>query len=243
MTDQQGGTQPVGWRPPEPASEATFVAPPPPARPPDASGWPPPDATQPAPSWPPPPVTTPSQAAWPPPPVTSAPAQAWPPPPAGAAAPWPPVAAPGPRTSVLVVGAGIFLLVVGLLTLGMGGLLLLGSALFAGAQGSAELETVVGGSLADAFAGVFAVIGGVALVWGLLEIVGSIGMFAHRGWGRAIGLVVGALGLLVWGLSFLSAVGGGPDAGSSIAFTGALAAGYGLTVVALVTGSAHFRRA
>jgi len=65
---------------------------------------------------------------------------------------------------VLVVVAGIFLLVVGLLTLGMGGLLLLGSALFAGAQGSAELESVVGGNLADAFAGVFAVIGGVALV-------------------------------------------------------------------------------
>jgi hypothetical protein len=230
MSDQQGGTPPVGWRPPEPASEATFVAPPPPAPPPDASGWPSPEATRPAPAWPPPPVTTPSQ-------------PAWPPPPASATAPWPPVAAPGPRTSVLVVVAGIFLLVVGLLTLGMGGLLLLGSALFAGAQGSAELESVVGGNLADAFAGVFAVIGGVALVWGLLEIVGSIGMFAHRAWGRAIGLVVGALGLLVWGLSFLSAVGGGPDAGSSIAFTGALAAGYGLTVVALVTGSAHFRRA
>jgi hypothetical protein len=142
-----------------------------------------------------------------------------------------------------VVLAGIFLLVVGLLTLGMGGLLLLGSALVAGAEGSADLETVVGGELAGAFAGMFAVIGLIALVWGLLEIVGAIGMFAHRGWGRAIGLVVGVLGLLLWGLSLLSALGGGADAGSSIAFTGALAAGYGLTVFALVTGSAHFRRA
>ena len=141
-----------------------------------------------------------------------------------------------------VVLAGIFLLVVGLLTLGMGGLLLLGSALFAGAEGSAELETVVGGNLADAFAGVFAVIGAVALLWGLLEIVGSIGMLAHRGWGRAIGLVAGVLGLLVWGLSFLSALGSGPEAGSSIAFAGVLAAGYGVTVVAVVTGGAHFRR-
>lgn len=225
MTEPQDGTQRVdGWRPPEPASEATFVPPPPPAATPAA--------------WPPPPVTARPPAAWPPPPDP-----AWPPPPASATAPWPPAASAGPRTSVLVVLAGIFLLVVGLLTLGMGGLLLLGSALVAGAQGSAELESVVGGDLAEAFAGMFAVIGGVALLWGLFEIVGAVGMFAHRGWGRAIGLVAGVAGLLLWGLSFLSALGAGADGGASIAFTGVLVAGYGLTVVALVSGGQHFRRA
>lgn len=202
MTNQQGDRQPVGWRPPEPASEATFVPPPPPPAAGQAPiGWPPPSAT----------------------------------------APWPP-AASGPRTSVLVVLGGVFLLVVGLLTFGMGGLLLLGSALFSAADGTTELGAVVGGDLAGAFAGMFAVVGAVTLLWGVLEMVGALGMFAHRGWGRAIGIVVGVLGLLFWGLSFLAALSSATDVGS-LAFTGLLLAGYALTVVALLTGGAHFRRA
>jgi hypothetical protein len=245
MTDQQGGTQPVGWRPPEPASEATFVPPPPPpAAPPPAPGWPPPDVGSADAGWQ---ATQPVPSSWPPPPASSQPPAAWPPPeagwapPASATASWPQAAA-RPRTSILVVLAGIFLLVVGLLTSGMGGILLLGSALFSAAEGTSELETIVGGDLAGAFVGMFAVVGLVTLLWGLFEMVGALGMFAHRGWGRAIGIVAGVLGLLLWGLSLLSALGSGAEAGS-LAFTGILLAGYGLTVVALITGGEHFRRA
>lgn len=212
MTDQQDGTQPVaGWRPPEPASEATFVPPPP----------------APAPAWPPPPLTDTSVA------------PSWPPPPAG----WPGAAAAPPRsTSIFVVLSAIFLILTGLLLLGMGSLLLLGSALFVGAEGGAEFEELVGGDLAGALAGIFAVVGAVAFGASLLQIVGAFGMLAHRGWGRAIGLVVGVLGLLFWGLSFVGALGAPADAGSSLGFTGVLVAGYGLTVVALAGGAAHFRR-
>jgi hypothetical protein len=192
------------------------------------------EPTQAAPSWPPPPASQQPPAAWPLPPT------GWTPP-ASATAPWP-TAPVGPRTSILVVLAGIFLLVVGLLTFGMGGILLLGSALFSAAEGATELETVVGGDLAGAFAGMFAVIGIVTLLWGLFEMIGAFGMFAHRGWGRAIGFVVGALGLLLWGFSFFSALGSGAESGS-LAFSGILLAGYGLTVIALITGSSHFRRA
>jgi hypothetical protein len=71
--------------------------------------------------------------------------------------------------------------------------------------------------------------------------VGAVGMFAHRGWGRVIGFVAGTLGMLLWGLSFFSALGAGAESGS-LAFSGILLAGYGLTVVALLTGGAHFRR-
>ncbi len=166
-------------------------------------------------------------------------APSWPPPPAG----WPGAAVAPPRsTSVLVVLSAIFLIVAGLLLLGMGSLLLLGSALFAGAEGTAELEDLVGGDLATALAGIFAVVGVVALAASLLQIVGAFGMLAHRTWGRAIGLVVGVLGLLFWGLSFVAALGAPADAGSSLGFTGAFVAGYGLTVVALAGGGAHFRR-
>jgi hypothetical protein len=228
MTDEHDRTQPAGgWRPPQPASEATFVPPPAPAA---QQGWPPPPATDPAaaPSWPPAVSGTPS----------------WPPPPAGyeQAAGWPTAPAAPRSTSILVVVAAVFLLVAGLLLLGMSALLLLGSALFAGAEGVAELEGMVGAELAGALAGIFAAVGVVALLASVLQVVGAFGMLARRSWGRAIGLVVGVLGLLFWGLSFVAALGAPADAGSSLAFTGVFVAGYALTIVALVTGGAHFRR-
>lgn len=236
MTDEHDRTQAAGgWRPPEPASEATFVPPPP--RPAEAA---------PPPAWFPPPATDPSPAsAWPPPPVTDASATpAWTPAEAGSlqGAGWPAAAAPPRSTSILVVAAAIFLLVSGLLLAGMSAVLLLGSALFAGAEGAAELEGMVGAELAGALAGIFAAVGVVALLASLLQIVGGFGMLARRGWGRAIGLVVGVLGLLFWGLSFVSALGAPADAGTSLAFTGVFVAGYGLSVGACLTGGAHFRR-
>jgi hypothetical protein len=171
-------------------------------------------------------------------------APAWPPAGAGYSqgAGWPATPAAPRTTSILVVVAAIFLLVAGLLLLGMSAVLLLGSALFAGAEGAAELEGMVGVELAEALAGIFAAVGVVALLASLLQVVGAFGMLAHRGWGRAIGLVVGVLGLLFWGLSFVAALGASADAGTSLAFTGLFVAGYGLTVIACVTGGAHFRR-
>jgi hypothetical protein len=143
-----------------------------------------------------------------------------------------------------VVLSAIFLLIVGLLTLGMGLLLMLGGALFAGLEGAAELEGVIGSDLFGAFGGIIAGVAVIVVLWALLEIFASIGMFAHRGWGRAIGLIVGILGVAFTGLSLVSAVGAAGDgAGASLGFLLVFVAGYGLTVLALVTGGAHFRRA
>ena len=39
--------------------------------------------------------------------------------------------------------------------------------------------------------------GGIALILGLIHLIGAMGIFAHRGWGRAFGIVLGFLGVLV----------------------------------------------
>jgi hypothetical protein len=163
---------------------------------------------------------------------------------------WAPVAAPARSTSILVILAAAFLLISGLIVSLAGSLLLLGSAIFAGAQGVVELEGVFGGDIVAAFAGMFAVVAIVVLLWGVLEVVGALGIFARRSWGRAIGLVVGVIGLGFSGLSLLGAVGAGvgaeplagPTAGELV-MPVVIVAGYGLTVFALLTGGAHFRRA
>jgi hypothetical protein len=154
---------------------------------------------------------------------------------------WPPSADahPARSTSLLVVAAAIFLLVLGILTFGMGALLLLGALLAAGA-GSVE---GVPGDVAASLGGFVAGFALLVLAWAVLEIVASIGMLGHRRWGRLLGLAIGGLGLAFAGLSLLTAVGAG-DAGDgpSIGFNLILVAGYGLTVLALATAGEHFRR-
>jgi hypothetical protein len=228
--------------PQDPNAPPTQAAwPPPPAGQPPAA-WPPPPAGQPPAAWPPPPAGQ-SPAAWPPPPAGQSPA-AWPPPPAGQSpAAWPPAAAyagattAGPSTSVLVVLAGIFLLIVGILTFGFGTLFGLLGGLVA-AVGTSESGFEVFGPIGSLVAGLAFVV----VLWGLLEIVASIGMFIHRGWGRALGLIVGVAGALFGVLALLGSFSASDASGGGIGFSLVLLAGYGLTVLALVTGGEHFRR-
>lgn len=201
----------------------------------------PPPASQPA--WPPPPVGAPTQPAWPPPPVGSppppgAPAQSpWPPPPASATAPWQPAATPGPTTSVLVVVAGIFLLLAGILTFLLGTIFGLLGGLMA-VVGTAEEGLGVFGPLGGMVAGLSFLV----VFWGLLEVAAAIGMFIHRSWGRALGLIVGVVGALFAALAVLANVTPGDAEAGGVGFSLVLLAGYGLTVLALVTGAEHFRR-
>jgi hypothetical protein len=195
------------------------------------------------PAWPPPPAGTQAQPAWPPPPAGTQAQPAWPPPPAGTQAPaaWPPAAAGamavGPTTSVLVVLAGIFLLIVGILTFGLGSLFgLLGGLLATAGTSESGLEVFgpIGGLVAGlAFLVVF---------WGLLEIIASIGMFIHRGWGRALGLIVGVVGVAFMALALVGTLTASESSAGGTGFSLVLAVGYGFTVLALVTGGEHFRR-
>jgi hypothetical protein len=138
-----------------------------------------------------------------------------------------------------VVVAAVFLLVLGILTVGMGTLLLL-AALLASGVGSVK---GIGGDVAAAFGGLVALLAALVLLWAVLEMTAAIGMLAHRRWGRLLGLAIGGLGLAFAGLSLLTALGAGEAAsGPSIGFNLILVAGYGLTVLALATAGEHFRR-
>lgn len=147
------------------------------------------------------------------------------------------------RVSGLVIVAALFLLLVGVLTALGGAILFLGGSLF-GQIGTTETGSGIFGAIGGFIAGVAVVV----IVWALLEILGAFGMLLRRGWGRAIGFVVGAIGAMFTGLVLLASLGslGNGDAGSAGA--GVLVVlvvflGYALTVFALVRGGGHFRRA
>ena len=141
-------------------------------------------------------------------------------------------------TSVLVVLAAVFLLVAGFLSLVTGALFGVFGGLIAG------LETVdgAGTGLFGAAGGAVVVYGVAVMVWGILEIFAATGMLVHRGWGRVLGLAIGVIGLVFTGLALVSALGGGEPL-ASMGVNLVLVAGYGLTVLALVTGREHFRGA
>ena len=147
------------------------------------------------------------------------------------------------RVSGLVIVAALFLLVVGVLTA------LLGAGLFLGGNMLGQLDT------AGTDTGIFGAVGGflagvavVVIVWALLEIFGALGMLLRRGWGRAIGFIVGVIGAAFTGFALVASLGslGSVDGGSTaggVAVVLVVFLGYLLTVFALLRGGGHFRRA
>jgi hypothetical protein len=86
------------------------------------------------------------------------------------------------------------------------------------------------------------------IVWALLEIFGAFGMLLRRGWGRAIGFIVGVIGAIFTGFAIVASLAslGGADGGSAaggVAVVLVVFLGYLLTVFALLRGGGHFRRA
>jgi hypothetical protein len=103
--------------------------------------------------------------------------------------------AQGPgRVSGLVIVAALFLLVIGVLTALAGAILMIGGSML-GQIGNAETNIGVFGAFGGFIAGVAVVV----IVWALLEIFGAFGMLLRRGWGRAIGFIVGVIGAIVAG--------------------------------------------
>ena len=152
--------------------------------------------------------------------------------------------APGPgRVSGLVIVAALFLLVIGVLTALAGAILFLGGSLL-GQVANAETNIGVFGALGGFIAGVAALV----IVWALLEIFGAFGMLLRRGWGRAIGFIVGVIGAIFTGFALVASLAslGGADSGSAaggVAVVLVVFLGYLLTVFALLRGGGHFRRA
>jgi hypothetical protein len=157
--------------------------------------------------------------------------------------------AQGPgKVSGLVIVAALFLLVIGVLTALAGAILMIGGNVL-GQVGTAETGSGVFGALGGFIAGVAVVV----IVWALLEIFGAFGMLLRRGWGRAIGFIVGVIGAIVAGFALvasLASLGNGSldnvDSGSTgagVAVVLVVFLGYLLTVFALMRGGGHFRRA
>jgi len=152
--------------------------------------------------------------------------------------------AQGPgRVSGLVLVAALFLLVIGVLTALAGAILMIGGNVL-GQVGTAETGSGVFGALGGFITGVAVVV----IVWALLEIFGAFGMLLRRGWGRAIGFIVGVIGAIFTGLALVASLAslGGADGGSTasgVAVVLVVFLGYLLTVFALLRGGGHFRRA
>jgi hypothetical protein len=237
---QPAPTQPGWGQPalaPAPPPQAGWVAPaPPPApAPPAQPGW-----GQPAPA-----PTPPPQAAW----VQPAPAAAPPAQPGWGQPGWAQpaqVQAPGHSMGRVFIAA-LFMLAAGVLTLLPAlGFVLGGSKLsdFLNREQVSNLGDVVGGALIA--------IGVVMIVWALLEILVSLGMFMRRTWGRALGTLVGLIGGLFMTLILfgsLSALRTVDTAGSTgvggavfVVIVAAVFVGYWFTLLACITGGAHFRR-
>ena len=157
--------------------------------------------------------------------------------------------AQGPgRVSGLVIVAALFLLVIGVLTALAGAILMIGGNMIGGnvlgQVGTADTGNGVFGALGGFIAGVAVVV----IVWALLEIFGAFGMLLRRGWGRAIGFIVGVIGAIFTGFALVASLAslGGADGGSTasgVAVVLVVFLGYLLTVFALLRGGGHFRRA
>ena len=145
-------------------------------------------------------------------------------------------------TSALVAVAGLLLAVFGLVDM-VGGVWLLG-------QG-AEIRSFIQQTSINLFGtnidretmrSLVSPLPGVLLVFGALEVLIGVGIFAHKGWARALGIILALLGLLVSiaGVSFAMAL----APGFSVPLIGAIVVllGYAFIVLALIAGGGHFRR-
>ncbi len=148
-------------------------------------------------------------------------------------------------TNPLVVTGGVVLLVLGLLITLLG---ILG--LLAGMLVIALIEDFLAADVAQltdfgAFTTVLFIAFGTVVVVGVLHLLSSIGIFMHKGWARAIGLVLAVLGTLAG----VVGVGGaledgvaGVAAGQAALVPGAVAVAYAVTLFALIAGGNHFSR-
>ena len=156
------------------------------------------------------------------------------------------VQAPG-HSMLRVIVSGLFMLAAGVLTL-----LPAVGFVVGGSKISDYLNNDQFSGLGDAVGGALIAVGAVMLVWAVLEILVSLGMFLRRTWGRALGTVVGLFGGLFMTLILFGSL-GALRAADTVSSTGAggavfvlivalVFAGYWFTLFACITGGAHFRR-
>lgn len=138
----------------------------------------------------------------------------------------------------MVTAAGITLIVLGVLTMLLGLLLLLGAGLFAGAAGSIpETADMPGmGGMFGAFAGAILIFTLIVLGFGALQLVSGVKALGGRAWARVTGIVVA----IIAGVLALAGI-GSAEGGAVINI--ALVAANAFVVFALATSGPWFTRA
>lgn len=111
-----------------------------------------------------------------------------------------PVAPAAPAATArpgMITGAGITLIVLGVLTVLIGLFVVLGAAIFAGAAGGIDSGEVPGlGGMFGAFAGAILFLAIIVLGFGVLQFVTGLNVMGGRSWARITGIVVAAIGAL-----------------------------------------------
>ena len=94
--------------------------------------------------------------------------------------------------------------------------------------------------------------GGILVIVGIIHLIAAVGIFGHRRWGRAFGIVLGILGVLgALGIFTFAAGFEAMDVGlndaiqgeeNSVAASLFVLACYGLVLVGMITGRRHFKK-
>lgn len=148
--------------------------------------------------------------------------------------PAPPAPAPVARPG-MVTGAGITLIVLGVLTTLLGLFFLLGVAIFAGAAGGAGEAAGAPelGGMFGALAGVIAVVAFIVIAFGVLQFLSGLMVLGGRSWARVTGIVLAVVGALL-------ALAGMAGEGGNVVLSLALAAANVFVIFALATTGPWF---
>lgn len=144
--------------------------------------------------------------------------------------------APGSPRPGLITAAGITLIVLGILTLLLATILLLGALFFAGAVGESGFGIEMPGFAGSlgAFAGIFIFVVLIVLGFAILQVVSGFSVLGGRGWARIAGIVVAVIA----GVLALAGVGNGGGDVVSLA----LAVANVFVIYALATTGPWFAR-
>ena len=145
--------------------------------------------------------------------------------------------------------AGIILTILGLLVALFGAVLVLGGQAFTqlGQSGQVDDPNNVLGQMSGIVSGA----GIIVLVYGVLEFISGLGIFARKNWARMLGIVLSILPLLFGILGLVGAVSApaandldptGQARQGGLIFSIVLVLAYGFTIIALARGGNAFRR-
>ncbi len=82
---------------------------------------------------------------------------------------------------------------------------------------------------------------GVLMVIGLLQLIAGAGVLAHKGWARAIAILLSLLGVLVGIFAVSTAIALTPNDPATLIIAATVLVGYAVALLALIAGGSHFR--